>query len=134
MQKNSVSVILGFKKEQSTTSGLLRSSSSKLLYSTTSIGASKDPFAVAGSDGLRAETPPGPGGGGGGEAAVNGPASPFPKGVTRVVPCSGLEADGGHKRLGELAAVGARVLRDGGVVALPTDTIYGLAALAQDDK
>ena len=32
------------------------------------------------------------------------------------------------------AAIAAELLRNGKIVALPTDTIYGLAGLAQDDR
>jgi len=45
----------------------------------------------------------------------------------RIVSCSGHSLE-------ELAELGATSLRAGGVVATPTDTIYGLAASVQNDK
>lgn len=55
-----------------------------------------------------------------------------------ILDCScvdvGACSESDSARLEELASLGARALREGGVVAVPTDTIYGIAALVQDDR
>ncbi len=66
-------------------------------------------------------------------AALNGEGGDV---KVKVLSCSDVDfaRESDDDRLLDLAREGAGALSAGGVVAVPTDTIYGLAALAQDDR